>query len=163
MEPERGVRSGSLRLPEPRSRRTGRNLSPRPRSGMGVLMGIRIYLDDLRQAPEGWARTYDAEETVDLIESREGEVEAVSLDHDLGENSLEGRFVAREMVRMMTEGKLRNLRLVRIHTSADGSGIGMEQMFLSQNPMVAQALPDGLRVVRIPGGDPLAGPGTVDV
>lgn len=126
-------------------------------------MGLRIYLDDLRRAPEGWVRTYDAEATADLIEAREAEVEAVSLDHDLGERSLEGRFVAREIVRLLTEGKLRGLRLVRIHTSSAGSGIGMEQMFLSETPMVRDSLPPGLRVVRIPDGDPLSGPGEIEI
>ena len=126
-------------------------------------MGLRIYLDDLRSAPEGWLRTVDAEETVRLLESREAEIEAVSLDHDLGEESLEGRFVAREIVRLLTEGKLRGLRLVRIHTSAAGSGMGMEQMFRSETPRVRDALPAGLRVVRIPDGDPLSGPGCIEL
>lgn len=126
-------------------------------------MGLRIYLDDLRAAPEGWTRTLDAEETVRLLETREAEVEAVSLDHDLGPESLAGAFVARNVVRLLTEGKLRGLRLVRIHTSAAGVGMDMERMFRSETPMVRDALPAGLRVVRVPEGDPGEGPGRIEV
>lgn len=43
---------------------------------------LRVYLDDLRDAPEGWVRTYTVEETVALLKT--GKVKTLSLDHDLG-------------------------------------------------------------------------------
>lgn len=43
---------------------------------------IRIWLDDVREAPEGWVRTYTAPQTIGLLQL--GNVEAMSLDHDLG-------------------------------------------------------------------------------
>lgn len=43
---------------------------------------MKVYLDDMRRTPEGWHRTYNAIETIDLI--RTGQVTELSLDHDLG-------------------------------------------------------------------------------
>lgn len=46
---------------------------------------MKIYLDDVRETPPGWTRTYTAPETINLLwREREYEVEALSLDHDLG-------------------------------------------------------------------------------
>ena len=46
---------------------------------------MKIFLDDddeRRPTPEGWHRTFTAQETIKLIEN--GNVTHVSLDHDLG-------------------------------------------------------------------------------
>jgi hypothetical protein len=43
---------------------------------------MRVFLDDAREAPDGWVRTRTPEETIALL--RSGEVTALSLDHDLG-------------------------------------------------------------------------------
>lgn len=44
---------------------------------------MKVYLDDLREAPEGWIRVYTAKEAIALLET--GNVEEISLDHDLGD------------------------------------------------------------------------------
>ena len=49
---------------------------------------MRIWLDDQREAPEGWVRTRTARETIEVLKS--GEVEVLSLDHDLGEDESVG-------------------------------------------------------------------------
>ena len=43
---------------------------------------MRIYLDDKREAPFGWIRTYTVEETIEALETRQ--VTHLSLDNDLG-------------------------------------------------------------------------------
>ena len=43
---------------------------------------VRVWLDDVRDAPPGWVRAYTPEEVVALL--RGGEVEELSLDYDLG-------------------------------------------------------------------------------
>ena len=43
---------------------------------------MRVYLDDIRETPEGWVRTYSSAETIDLLKT--GKVKELSLDHDLG-------------------------------------------------------------------------------
>ncbi|MEZ6184030.1 MAG: cyclic-phosphate processing receiver domain-containing protein [Planctomycetota bacterium] len=44
---------------------------------------MRVYLDDERPAPPGWVLVRWPEEAIALLET--GEVEALSLDHDLGD------------------------------------------------------------------------------
>ena len=43
---------------------------------------MRVWLDDLREAPPGWVRVRTPEEAIALLET--GEVTEMSLDHDLG-------------------------------------------------------------------------------
>jgi hypothetical protein len=43
---------------------------------------VRVFLDDVRDAPAGWVRTQTPEETIELLAT--GEVTELSLDHDLG-------------------------------------------------------------------------------
>lgn len=42
---------------------------------------MKVYLDDIREAPDGWTRTKTVTETIALLES--GKVTDLSLDHDL--------------------------------------------------------------------------------
>lgn len=48
------------------------------------LTGIRVFLDDERDTPEGWVRTYWPEDVIDLLKSEN--VLELSLDHDLGDD-----------------------------------------------------------------------------
>lgn len=45
---------------------------------------MRVFLDDVRPAPEGWTLVGWPEEVIALLET--GEVEELSLDHDLGDD-----------------------------------------------------------------------------
>lgn len=47
-------------------------------------MGIKIYLDDERPTPKGWVAARWPEEVIELLKG--GEVEELSLDHDLGDD-----------------------------------------------------------------------------
>jgi hypothetical protein len=44
---------------------------------------MKVYLDDERQTPEGWTRVYWPDEAIKLLMT--GEVEEISLDHDLAD------------------------------------------------------------------------------
>lgn len=44
---------------------------------------MKVFLDDEREAPNGYLRTYTASETIEILKS--GNVLELSLDHDLGE------------------------------------------------------------------------------
>ncbi|QWP75727.1 hypothetical protein J5226_19265 [Lysobacter sp. K5869] len=46
---------------------------------------MRVYLDDERDTPPGWVRTYWPDETIALLEG--GAVTELSLDHDLGDDA----------------------------------------------------------------------------
>jgi hypothetical protein len=43
---------------------------------------VKVFLADVREAPEGWVRTRTPSETIELLQT--GRVQALSLDHDLG-------------------------------------------------------------------------------
>jgi hypothetical protein len=45
---------------------------------------MKVYLDDEREAPQGWTRVYWPAEAIALLE--QGNVEEISLDHDLGDD-----------------------------------------------------------------------------
>ena len=45
---------------------------------------MKIYLDDLRDAPEGWTRCYWPDEVIELLKTEN--VTEISLDHDLGDD-----------------------------------------------------------------------------
>ena len=49
---------------------------------------MKVWLDDVREAPEGWIHIRTPEEAIDLL--RSGAVEEISLDHDLGIFTEEG-------------------------------------------------------------------------
>jgi len=46
---------------------------------------MRVFLDDERPTPDGWVRIYWPSEAIALLET--GEVEELSLDHDLGDDA----------------------------------------------------------------------------
>lgn len=60
---------------------------------------MHIFLDDLRDTPPGWTRTYTVEETINWLNHAREKVgsrpECVSLDNDLGYRLTEGYKVAR--------------------------------------------------------------------
>lgn len=47
-------------------------------------LSVKVYLDDERETPEGWTRVYWPEEAIELLKT--GNVEEISLDHDLGDD-----------------------------------------------------------------------------
>lgn len=49
---------------------------------------MKVWLDDIRQAPEGWVHAYTVSQAMAFLQT--GEVTELSLDHDLGENQATG-------------------------------------------------------------------------
>lgn len=62
-----------------------------------IPQSISIYLDDVRDTPEGFIRTYSSEETKELLQEcccKGIKVETLSLDNDLGVGYEQGYNVA---------------------------------------------------------------------
>ncbi len=56
-------------------------------------INIKIYLDDEREAPNGYVRTHSVNETKKLIEESESnniEITEINVDHDLGDYANDG-------------------------------------------------------------------------
>jgi len=51
-------------------------------------IGIKLYMDDTRESPIDWVRTYRVQETIQVLMTRA--VTHLSLDNDLGEGQMEG-------------------------------------------------------------------------
>lgn len=72
---------------------------------------MRIWLDDVRPAPEGWVWVGTVEEAIGLMSS--GEVLEASLDHDLGDGEQEGYA----LVLYMAENDLWPEEAISVHSS----------------------------------------------
>ncbi|MCX6141868.1 MAG: hypothetical protein NTZ35_01475 [Ignavibacteriales bacterium] len=49
---------------------------------------MKVYLDDVRETPRGWVRANSAREAIEYLKT--GKVVEISLDHDLGDEQVEG-------------------------------------------------------------------------
>ena len=73
---------------------------------------MKVWHDDVREAPEGWERAWDNPTALALL--RDNEVEVISLDHDLGCSPDEGIWAkgcspdgdGRDLVKAMIAGDL---------------------------------------------------------
>ena len=59
---------------------------------------MKLWVDDIREAPEGWECARCAKLALHLLKKHN--VVEVSLDHDLGEYSLTGYDIAKQMVEL---------------------------------------------------------------
>lgn len=74
---------------------------------------MKIWLDDIRTPPEGWEWARTAQEAIALLET--GNVEEISLDHDLGE-ILSGYDVACWIERAVFDKRIR-LPIWHVHSA----------------------------------------------
>ncbi len=51
---------------------------------------MKIWLDDLRQAPEGYVWCHSVNEAIRFIKNADYEIELIDCDHDLGEYAEDG-------------------------------------------------------------------------
>lgn len=64
---------------------------------------MKIYLDDVRNAPEGWELARNAQEFEHLYEANKQHVTHISLDHDLGDNQKTGHDVVKYLMTNVVE------------------------------------------------------------
>jgi|TARA_Y100000310_G_scaffold7793_1_gene8488 hypothetical protein len=87
---------------------------------------MKLYLDDIRPAPDGWVRTRTAQETIAIL--KEGEVTEISLDHDLGEGDVgTGYDPLLWIEKAVHAGTLPIIPLIHIHTANPVAGSRMAQ------------------------------------
>lgn len=46
---------------------------------------MKVFLDDVRACPDRWVKATSYNEMIRILETKKGEIEEISLDHDLGE------------------------------------------------------------------------------
>ena len=90
---------------------------------------LKVWLDDERSAPAGWVHVRTPEEAIELL--RGGDVEEISLDHDLGldvgERERTGYDVLLWIEREVAAGRARPPGVMRVHTGNAGAVRRMEQ------------------------------------
>ena len=91
---------------------------------------MRVYLDDIREAPQGWVRAHTPEEVIDFLCL--GDVEELSLDHDLGLGSGCAERTGYDVLRWLEEAVATGawtfpLPEIRIHSANPVGRRRMEQ------------------------------------
>lgn len=82
---------------------------------------INIYLDDERETPEGYIRTYNVEETIELIKQNNGNIYILSLDNDLGSGLEEGHKVMDWIEEQAFNNTLKPIGRLIFHTQNPGA------------------------------------------
>lgn len=90
---------------------------------------MKIWLDDMRPAPEGWVHVKTAAEAIELLETEE--VEAISLDNDLGDSEPEGYTVADYIEARIAFRLVASPKEIGIHTGNPVARKRMEQTVAS--------------------------------
>lgn len=76
---------------------------------------MKIWLDDERDAPEGWTRVYTIEQLQTLL--RTNKVTDISLDHDLGDGNQTGYDFLNWLEAQVFIGKWKNIPELKIHSA----------------------------------------------
>ncbi len=92
---------------------------------------MKVFLDDERTTPKGWHRTYTVEETIDVILQNNGQIEAVSLDNDLGLGHSEGYNVALWLEEQAFNNAVQPIPFLNVHSNNSSRREYMLQTFQS--------------------------------
>jgi hypothetical protein len=85
---------------------------------------MKVFLDDVREAPEGWLLVRNVEQTLEILKS--GEVSELSLDHDLGETET-GYEVVTWIEEMVGLFGFMPPRVIKVHSANPVGRKRMEQ------------------------------------
>lgn len=90
---------------------------------------MKIFLDDTRDTPEGYERTFTVEQTIELIKANDGNVEVVSLDNDLGTGFREGYEVMKWIEEQAFYNTLQPIPHLFIHS---GNSVAVDNMMMAR-------------------------------
>ena len=92
-------------------------------------MKVNIFLDDVRETPHGFIRTYTVDETIEELKVNNGNVGILSLDNDLGLGLPEGYFVLDWIEeQVMTNPDFIMPDMIRIHSQNMAAKVRMERV-----------------------------------
>lgn len=100
-------------------------------------MSTRLWLDDIRDAPAGWVRCYWPDEVIAFLQ--EGDVDEISLDHDLGDEP--ASYMEPERTGMMVLHALEKMQF-------DNPDLVLPAIHIhSQNPVAAKRMKEVVRLL----------------
>jgi hypothetical protein len=93
---------------------------------------VKIFLDDEREAPNGWTRCYWPQEVIALYEQYGKDISIISLDHDLGDDTKGTGYTFLEWL----EHKVDNdpsihIPTIMVHTQNSGAALKMRAALMS--------------------------------
>ena len=87
---------------------------------------MKIYLDDEREAPEGWLRIHWPSDVIALIGAGLN-ITHISLDHDLGDDSRgTGYDVILWIEEQVATGKMKTIPELKVHSANSSARLKME-------------------------------------
>ncbi|MDF1660180.1 MAG: hypothetical protein P1V97_00310 [Planctomycetota bacterium] len=86
---------------------------------------MKVYLDDVRDTPEGWVRVYWPDEAIELLKT--GEVTEISLDHDLGDDNRGTGYDVLLWLEREVVVAGRTPPKMKVHSANTAAGLRMEQ------------------------------------
>lgn len=95
---------------------------------------MKVWLDDVREAPDGWVHVKTPEEAIELL--RSGEVEEINLDHDLGLATPESERTGYDVLAWLEEALATGIwkhpvPVIRIHSANPVGWSRMQQAITS--------------------------------
>ena len=95
---------------------------------------MKLWLDDVREAPEGWVHVKTPEEAIEFL--RSGEVEEISLDHDLGLATTESERTGNDVLVWLEQAVATGawshaVPLINVHSANPVGGRRMEMTIAS--------------------------------
>jgi hypothetical protein len=89
---------------------------------------MKLWLDDEREAPEGWVRVFNVPQLMHMFRNPANEVQEISLDHDLGENEMTGYDFLRWLESQVFLGNIKSFPPIKIHSA---NPVGRKNMELA--------------------------------
>lgn len=102
---------------------------------------MKIWLDDVRDAPEGWTRVYTVEQLQTLLGVG---VTDISLDHDLGDGNQTGYDFLNWFEAQVFIGKWKKIPEMKIHSANPVGRKNMEAAIESIKKIVQSNLSQGV-------------------
>ena len=85
---------------------------------------MKLYVDDIRIAPEGWTQAWNAREAVKFLFTRE--VTHLSLDHDLGDPGEDTGYDIMKWIEIRVEMEGFPLPEIKFHTANPAGRANMQ-------------------------------------
>lgn len=92
---------------------------------------MKVFLDDTRETPEGYIRANTVHELAKLLMDKDNNITEISLDHDLGEDTLTGYEFMRWLEAMVFNNRISNIPEIKFHTANPVGRKNMELVLAS--------------------------------
>ncbi|MFI5405102.1 MAG: cyclic-phosphate processing receiver domain-containing protein [Nitrososphaerales archaeon] len=97
---------------------------------------MKIWLDDIRPAPKGWAWKKNSQEILVTVIYNSHLIEEISFDHDLGEDSLTGYDILNVIEQMVVAGTWEGKLNFHVHSANPVGRRNMQRAIDSIHRMV---------------------------